>query len=107
MNGDISGWPLKDCFVFSMAVMHDSDYGIGIDSGMIPLLTGNGIGIGISVEVCPNLYNQTFATFLLELESQSESEAFRVSLESESRQRRNRASLFHGIVHVGKCAVIY
>ncbi len=26
-------------------VMHDSDSGIGIDSGMIPLLTGIGIGI--------------------------------------------------------------
>ncbi len=31
----------------SEAVMHDSDSGIGTDSGMIPFLAGIGIGIGI------------------------------------------------------------
>ncbi len=29
------------------SVMHDSDSGIGTDSGMIPFLAGIGIGIGI------------------------------------------------------------
>ncbi len=36
---------LRSC-VFQ-SVMHDSDSGIGIDSGIIPILTGIGIGIGI------------------------------------------------------------
>ena len=30
-----------------VTVMHDSDSGIGTDSGMIPFLAGIGIGIGI------------------------------------------------------------
>ena len=32
---------------YMYSVMHDSDSGIGIDSGIIALLTGIGIGIGI------------------------------------------------------------
>ena len=56
--------PIHHYYQYSAPVMHDSDSGIRIDSEMIPLLTGIGIGIN---------------------------QAFRVSLESESRHCRNRA----------------
>ncbi len=52
----------------SEAVMHDSDSGIRIDSGMIPLLTG----IGIGIKRLENSWNR------------NRNQAFRVDLESES-----------------------
>ncbi len=48
------------------SVMHDSDSGIGIDSGIITLLTG----IGIGIKHLENSWNRN--------------QAFKVSLESES-----------------------
>ncbi len=59
--------------------MHDSDSGIGTDSGMIPFLAGIGI-----------------KDFLLESESEPESEILKMlesESEPESRHARNRASL--------------
>ena len=62
--------------------MHDSDSGIGINSGMIPIFAEIGIGIK-NIKIKWNW---------LESESELESD-FWVNLESESHMGRNRASL--------------
>ena len=49
--------------------MHDSDSGIGTDSGMIPFLAGIGIGIGIK-----NIKTELESDFWVNLESESELE---------------------------------
>ena len=54
--------------------MHDSDSGIGIDSGIIPLWAGIGIGIGIGIRNFKKHWNNN--KFGIRL--------FGVSLESES-----------------------
>ncbi len=50
------------------SVMHDSDSGIGIDSGMIPFFAGIGIGIGTK-----NIKIEESESVISALESESES----------------------------------
>ncbi len=65
--------------------MHDSDSGIGIDSGIIALLTGIGIGIGIKhLDNSWNRNRNRNQTFGKLLESESEPEILSLESESES-----------------------
>ena len=69
----------------SKLVMHDSDSGIGTDSGMIPFFAGIGIGIGIKKTELywnRNRNRNGIKEFLLESESEPESEILKM-LESE------------------------
>ncbi len=85
------GWPF-------IAVMHDSGIGIGIDSGMIPLLLGTGIGIGI----------KRFRRFFLEFcwnRNRNWNQAFWGSLESESELESNISGIVHHCFIACGCVV--
>ncbi len=83
--------------------MHDSDSGIGIDSGISKFFAG--IGIGTGIKKTQRYWNRIgigmeSVSFLLESESEPESDFWFIlesESEPESRCTRNRASLVHPI----------